>query len=92
VRDEQSRYRAKGVTTLGMNPASVAAHEAYTRKFRFNFPLVSDPERVAARAYRALKEDGAGIVRTVYLVGADGTVRFGQRGMPSAETILASLD
>ena len=91
MRDEQTRFRQKGVTTLGMNPASVAAHEKYADKFRFNFPLVSDPDRVAARAYRALKPDGKGIARTVYLIGTDGRVRFGQRGAPAAETILAPL-
>lgn len=91
MRDEQSRYRARGVTTLGMNPASVESHESYSAKFRFGFPLVSDPERRAARAYHALKPDGRGIVRTVYLVGTDGTVLFAQRGMPAVEAILEPL-
>jgi peroxiredoxin Q/BCP len=91
VRDEQQRFRAKGVTTLGMNPASVASHEKYAAKLRFNFPLVSDPSKSAARAYQALKPGGIGIARTVYLVGQDGKILFGQRGAPSAETILQPL-
>jgi peroxiredoxin Q/BCP len=91
VRDEQLKFRNKGVTTLGMNPASLASHEKYTASFKFNFPLVSDPERSAARAYRALKRDGKGILRTVYLIGTDEKVRFGQRGAPDADTVLAAL-
>ena len=91
MRDEQTDYKKKGVTTLGMNPASVESHEKYVEGFTFNFPLVSDPERAAAKAYHALKPDGRGIVRTVYLVGTDGKILFAQRGAPPADTILAPL-
>jgi peroxiredoxin Q/BCP len=91
VRDEQSDYKKKGVTTLGMNPASVESHEKYVEGFTFNFPLVSDPDRAAARAYHALKPDGRGIVRTVYLIGTDGKVLFAQRGAPPSDAILAPL-
>jgi len=91
VRDEQTRYRDKGVTTLGVNPASVASHEKYAAGFQFGFPLLSDPDRAAARAYAALKEDGRGIQRTVYLIGQDGRILFAQRGAPPAGAILAPL-
>jgi len=79
------------VTTLGMNPASLASHEKYVAGFQFNFPLVSDPDRAAARAYHALKPDEVGILRTVYLIGTDGTVLFGMRGAPATEAILGPL-
>jgi len=91
VRDEQTLYRQHLVTTLGINPASVASHEKYAASFQFPFPLLSDAERAVARAYRALKEDGKGIQRTVYLIAADGTVAFAQRGAPAAHAILAPL-
>lgn len=79
------------VTTLGLNPASVESHDKYTEKFRFNFPLASDPDKAVARAYHALKLGGIGIARTVYLIGMDGRILFGRRGAPSADTILAAL-
>ena len=91
MRDEQTLYREKSVTTLGVNPASVASHEKYTAGFKFNFPLLSDADRVVATAYHALKPDGKGILRTVYLIGRDGKIAFAQRGMPAAEAILAPL-
>jgi len=91
VRDEQTRYHEHSVTTLGMNPASLASHEKYTEGFQFNFPLVSDPGRAAARAFQALKPDEVGILRTVYLIGTDGTVLFGMRGAPAVDAILAPL-
>lgn len=91
MRDEQSRYQAHSVTTLGINPASLASHEKYAEAFQFNFPLVSDPDRAAARAYQALKPDEVGVLRTVYLIGTDGTVLFGMRGAPAVDAILAPL-
>jgi len=91
VRDEQSKYQAKQVTTLGVNPASVPDHEKYVAKFRFNFRLLADSDRQAARAYQALKPDEKGILRTVYLVGRDGKVLFGKRGAPPASEVLAVL-
>jgi peroxiredoxin Q/BCP len=91
VRDEQAGYRRHKVTTLGVNPASVASHERYAESFDFGFPLLSDPERRVAKAYHALKPDGKGILRTVYLIGTDGRVRFAQRGAPPSDAILASL-
>ena len=91
MRDEQSKFQARSVQTFGVNPASVADHEKYVTKFRFNFPLLSDPARDAARAYRALKPDEKGIVRTVYLVGRDGRVLFGKRGAPGADEVLRAL-
>jgi peroxiredoxin len=90
VRDEQNKYRARKVSTLGINPAAASSHEKYAAKFKFNFPLLSDPDKAVARDYHALKPDG-GIARTVYLVGMDGRVRFAERGAPSADSILQSL-
>ena len=91
MRDEQPKYLKHAVTTIGVNPASVASHEKYAEGFQFNFPLASDPERSVARAYRALKDDGKAIQRTVYLVGQDGRVLFSQRGAPHVDAILAPL-
>ena len=91
MRDEQSKFQSRGVRTLGVNPASVPDHEKYVAKFHFNFPLLSDPEREAAKAYRALKPDGKGIVRTVYLIGRGGRVLFGKRGAPGADEVLGAL-
>lgn len=91
MRDEQAEYRKHNVTTVAINPASVESHEKYSAGFTFNFPLASDAERAAARAYHALKPDGKGIQRTVYLIGQDGRVLFAQRGAPPADAILSPL-
>ena len=77
---------------LGVNPASVESHRSYVDKFKFNFPLLSDPERAIAGAYHALKDDGKGIQRTVYVIGKDGIVRFAQRGAPAVADIVAAVN
>lgn len=91
MRDEQTAFRKHQVTTIGINPASVESHEKYAAGFQFNFPLASDAERAVARAYHALKPDGKGIMRSVYLIGTDGRVLFAQRGAPPADAVLAPL-
>ena len=85
-----SKFENSGIQPFGVNPASIDAHKKYVDKMRFNFPLLSDPDRAIARAYHALKEDDRGIARTVYVVAKDGTVRFGQRGAPAVDDIVAA--
>jgi peroxiredoxin Q/BCP len=91
VRDEMPMFEEKAVQPLGVNHAGLPSHEKYAAKFRFNFPLLSDPERAVAAAYRALKPDGQAIQRTVYLIGTDGRVLFARRGAPAADQVLAAL-
>lgn len=86
-----TQFVQAGVQPFGVNPASTQSHQSYVEKMRFNFPLLSDPDRAVARAYQALKEDGKGIARTVYVVGRDGRVRFAQRGAPPVELIVESV-
>lgn len=85
MRDEIVKFQAAKMQPFGVNPAGVDSHRGYVEKFRFNFPLLSDPARTIAGAYNALKEDGKGIQRTVYVIGREGTVRFAQRGAPPVD-------
>lgn len=86
-----TKFERAGIQPFGVNPAGVDAHLKYVEKLRFNFPLLSDPERAMARAYHALKDDDHGIARTVYVIGKDGTVRFAQRGTPAVDDIVAAV-
>ena len=91
MRDEKNRFQRAGVTALGVNPASVESHAKYAAKFNFGFPLLSDHDRTIAKEYHALKEDGRGIQRTVYLIGTDGRIVFSVRGAPPPAELLAAL-
>jgi len=85
------QYRKAGVQPFGVNPAEIDSHRKYADKMKFNFPLLSDPERKTALAFGALKPDGHGIQRSVVLIGKDGKVRFAARGAPGASESLKSL-
>ena len=89
MRDEIAKFQRAGIRPFGVNPAGIESHAGYVRKFNFNFPLLSDPDRAIARAYHALKDDGKGIQRTVYLVSRDGRIAFAQRGAPAVDEIVA---
>jgi peroxiredoxin Q/BCP len=91
VRDEMAKFQKAGIRPIGVNPAGVASHASYVEKLHFNFPLLSDPDRAIARAYRALKDDGQGIQRSVYVVARDGTVAFARRGAPPVDDIVAAV-
>jgi peroxiredoxin Q/BCP len=86
-----AKFEQAGIQPCGVNPASVDAHWKYAEKFGFPFPLLSDPDRAIARAYRALKDDEHGIQRTVYVVGRDGRIVFGRRGAPPVDDIVAAV-
>lgn len=88
MRDEIAKFNSATLQPLGVNPASVDSHRSYVEKMHFNFPLLSDSDRTIAGAYHALKDDGKGIQRTVYVIGRDGTVRFAQRGAPAVDDIV----
>ena len=84
-----AKFHKAGIKPFGVNPAGLKSHASYVEKFRFNFPLLSDPDRAIARAYHALKEDGKGIQRSVYVVQRDGSIAFAQRGAPPVDEIVA---
>jgi peroxiredoxin Q/BCP len=86
-----AKFQKTGIQPFGVNPAGVDSHHTYVEKMGFNFPLLSDPARAIARVYAAVKDDGKGIQRTVYVIRRDGTVRFAQRGAPSVDDIVAAV-
>lgn len=91
MRDEIEKYEQMNVKPFGLNPAGIASHQRYAEKFRFQFPLLSDPDRAAADAYGALKDDGKKIQRSVVLIHQDGQVVFAEHGAPGADISLPHL-
>jgi peroxiredoxin len=91
VRDEIQSYAENDIRPFGVNPASVDSHSAYAAKLGLPFPLLSDRGLEISRAYGALKPDGKGIARSVYLIDRDGLVLYSQAGAPGAEIVLESL-
>ena len=65
-------------------PLSEATRE-FVAKYDFPFPLLLDPGQAVGKLYHT---HGLIVKRTVYLIGADGVIRYGKRGKPSVEEIL----
>jgi peroxiredoxin Q/BCP len=91
VRDEIQSYSSHDIRPFGVNPATAQSHATYAAKLGLPFPLLSDPDLDISRAYGALKPDGKGISRSVYLVDRDGRVLYSQAGAPGADLVLESL-
>ena len=86
-RDQWSKVRERGVEVFGVNPQSAAKHDKFRQKYHFPFPLLVDEGQKVAALYHA---NGLIVKRTVYVIGPDGKIRFGKRGMPDPGEVLAA--
>jgi peroxiredoxin Q/BCP len=65
---------------LGVSPDTSASHAKFRDKYKLDFPLLADPERVLAEKYGAWREKNMygkksmGIQRSTYLIGPDGKI------------------
>jgi len=68
------------VAILGMSADSVKAQALFKAKYRFNFPLLSDPGHQTIEAYGAWQQKQfmgrkfMGIVRSSFLIGKTGKI------------------
>jgi peroxiredoxin len=92
VRDEIDQYHTAGIRPFGVNPATADAHAAYARRLGLPFTLLSDPGLLVAQAFGAVRPGGAGVARSVVLVGRDGRVRYAQHGAPGADLVLEAVE
>ena len=73
-------FREKGAVALGVSKDTVASHKKFAEKYGLPFPLLSDTELSAIQAYDVWKEKKnygktyMGVVRTTYLIDADGVI------------------
>lgn len=88
MRDEIQSYTRHHIRPFGVNPARPESHATYAATLKLPFPLLSDPDLQISRAYGALKPDGQGIARSVYLIERDGRVLYSQAGAPGADIVL----
>jgi peroxiredoxin Q/BCP len=83
LRDGMAALAAKGVAVLGVSTQDAASHDAFTRKFSLNFPLLADTEGRVGRAYGTL--GGGGVVarlksalglaqRVTFLIDEEGRI------------------
>ena len=89
IRDEYASFEKRGAVVFGVNPASKKSHQKFVQKNSFQFPLLIDEDKKAAKAYHA-----KGFLmnkRTVYVIDPQGKIVYAQRGKPPVSDILASI-
>lgn len=90
LRDDTALFKALNTEFLASNPDSIESHERFAAAQKYEFPILVDADRTMAKVYRALKEDGKGIQRTVYIIDQDGVIRYAKQGLPP-DTELAEV-
>ncbi|ASW06731.1 peroxiredoxin [Rhizobium sp. 11515TR] len=69
-----------GVSLLGVSPDTVKSHDKFVSKHALSVPLASDEEKIMATAYGVWREKSMygrtymGVVRSTFLIGADGRI------------------
>lgn len=98
--DNLSAFARAGVPVLGVSPDDAASHTRFREKFGLGFPLLSDPEHEVMDAYGAWGEKtlygrkSVGVIRSTFLVDAEGTVAkawYNVRSDGHAAKVLAEL-
>lgn len=100
-RDNLPQFESRSAQIFGISTDDEASHEAFTKKFDLNFPLLADPERLAVDAYGAYGEKVLaghtylGTFRHSYLVAPDGRIaRIWREVVPDvhADEVKAAID
>lgn len=79
-RDEFEEYKALNIPVIGISKDSETSHTKFASKHELPFILLADPELKAIQAYDVWQEKklygkvSMGVVRTTYLIGADGII------------------
>lgn len=71
--DHLSHFEALDVQVVGINEDPLSAHLAFAEKYKFTFPLASDPDRLACDAYGCLT-GRLKARRELVVVGDDGRI------------------
>ncbi|MGZ4400691.1 MAG: thioredoxin-dependent thiol peroxidase [Gaiellaceae bacterium] len=101
IRDSWGEFERRGAVVLGVSPDDEASHVRFKQKYGLPFTLLADPGHSVAEAYGAWGEKKSygktsiGIIRSTFLIGADGTIaRAWPRVDPAthADKVLAALE
>ncbi|HVN61317.1 MAG TPA: thioredoxin-dependent thiol peroxidase [Gaiellaceae bacterium] len=97
-RDAYDVFRERGAEILGVSPDGEKSHQKFKSKYGLPFPLLADPDHVAAEAYGVWGEKKfagkkyMGIDRSTFLIDSDGNVAKAMRGIKPAGHASEVLD
>lgn len=73
-------YEAINAVVLGVSPDSVKSHQGFIKKHNLGITLLSDPEKVAHKAYGAwgmkknYGKEYEGVIRSTFIISPEGKV------------------
>jgi peroxiredoxin Q/BCP len=71
-RDLEAEFAAVGAGRLGISADPIDRQRQFAEKHGFEFPLLSDPDRVVARQYGVKRPGPLFNRRATFVIGADG--------------------
>lgn len=80
-RDAKGKFTRANTVIFGVSKDSLASHEKFKTKQKFNFELISDEDEKLCQYFDVIKEKNMygkkfmGIVRSTFLIGADGKLK-----------------
>jgi peroxiredoxin Q/BCP len=82
-----AKFKRQNTVILGVSRDSIASHEKFREKQAFPFDLISDPDESLCRHFDVIHEKSLygkkfmGIVRSTFLIDANGKLRREWRGV-----------
>jgi peroxiredoxin Q/BCP len=80
-RNQYAKFQRLKTVVLGISRDTVKSHENFRSKYALPFPLLSDAEEEACRAFDVIRDKNMygrqvrGIERSTFLIDADGVLR-----------------
>lgn len=74
IRDIHDDLVASGLRIVGVSPQDGDSHQRFAARHTLPFPLLSDPDKTAVRAYDVDGPLGFGVRRGTYLIDGDGMI------------------
>ena len=93
IRDDWKKFQGTDTVVFGVNHANAASHTAFSKKYRFPFPILVDTGKKVSARYGALRKYFKAIIirRSVVGIGKDGKIFYLRRGMPKDTDILKAI-
>jgi peroxiredoxin Q/BCP len=86
-RDSIGSLEAAGYTVFGVSPQEADSHQAFSKKFGLNFPLLVDADLAAAKAYEVHGQRGEWegiplvVKRSTFIIDEDGRIEHALYGV-----------
>jgi peroxiredoxin Q/BCP len=96
-RDTKAEWAKKGLVVLGVSIDDLNSHDAFSKKFDLNFPLLADTDKVLSTALGVYGEQEwqgkkyMGLSRDSFLINPDGVIVKEWRGVNPKSTVQETI-